>query len=94
MTQNIYIAGEGYVSTGSADNEPVTMNFKDGPRLVPMALVDHLGGPRALLMNVNKFKDVTFQEFHDAFWKLVTKDTLNRAMSNVIENHLAFYGLP
>lgn len=88
MSDHVSEVMMGYVAAGNSRPEAVEMNFKDGPRRVNAAVVDHLGGPELLKKNVDMFRDKTYQEFMTGYHKLVERDQIKRSFDAVISGHL------
>lgn len=91
MDDSIQILGTGYVAMGR--NEPCEMEFSDGIHMVPPAVVQHLGGVELLLENRTMFKDKTYQNFIEGFWKLIATSREQEALQSIINTHLMIYGI-
>ena len=70
-------------------DQPIALQFKDGPQTIPGWMVAHLGGPANVISALSNYAStVTFEQFTGEFFQEASSIELRRFHTRLIQEFL------
>jgi len=78
-----------FATTEQPNDQPIALQFKDGPQTIPGWMVAHLGGPGNVISALSTYAStVTFEQFTGEFFKEASSIELRRFHTTLIQEFL------